>query len=264
MHLLRLFTATAAALCLSSACIPADLFDPPPAPPSPPPDVNLPGDRIKTNFGNLIIHPINHATLALGWSSKTIYVDPVGDAARFAGLPAANVILVTDVHADHLSAETLTALAIPNHTLIIAPQAVYDALPPALQAVTRVLANDATTNVEDLIIEARPMYNTTPERVNFHTKGRGNGYLLTTGDRRVYIAGDTEDIPEMRALRGIDVAFLPMNLPYTMTVQQAADAVREFKPTIVYPYHFRDSDLAEFSRWVGTDAGVEVRLREWY
>ena len=108
------------------------------------------------------------------------------------------------------------------------------------------------------------MYNITPDRLERHVKGRGNGYLLTLGDKRLYIAGDTEDTPEMRALSNIDVAFVPMNLPFTMSVEQAADAVRTFKPRIVYPYHHRGSDVNEFARLVGTDVGVEVRLRTWY
>jgi len=108
------------------------------------------------------------------------------------------------------------------------------------------------------------MYNLTEERLRFHDKGRGNGYLVTFGGTRVYISGDTEDIPEMRSLEDIDVAFVCFNLPYTMTEDQAASAVLEFAPTVVYPYHYRGSDVAEFARLVGADSGIEVRLREWY
>ena len=251
-----------AAALLLSACTSAPVTPEPSPEPSIPEDVNLTGDRVTTSKGNLILHPINHATLALGWSSKTIYVDPVGPLERYAGLPDASAILVTDIHADHLSADTLGAL-LREGTVLIVPQAVKDQLPAALQARAQVLANGQTTQVEDLGVEALPMYNLTPGR-DFHAKGRGNGYVLSAGGRRVYIAGDTEDTTEMRALTGIDVAFVPMNLPYTMTVQQAADAVRAFKPGVVYPYHYRGSDVAEFSRLVGTDVGVEVRLREWY
>jgi L-ascorbate metabolism protein UlaG (beta-lactamase superfamily) len=111
-------------------------------------------------------------------------------------------------------------------------------------------------------IEAVPMYNLTAARLRFHNKGRGNGYVMTFGGKRVYVSGDTEDIPEMRALKNIDAAFVCMNLPYTMTPEQAADAVREFKPKVVYPYHYRGSDTAQFKKLVG-DAS-EVRLRDWY
>jgi L-ascorbate metabolism protein UlaG (beta-lactamase superfamily) len=230
-------------------------------PPIPEPTIS--GDPIPTSRGDLIVHPINHATFVMQWAGKMIYVDPVGGAARFEGLPPPDLILVTDIHGDHMNADTLTAI-VQAETVIIAPQAVRDALPAALHGATQVLANGGTQSLADIAVEAIPMYNLTPERLQYHAKGRGNGYVLTLGGKRVYIAGDTEDIPEMRQLRDIDVAFVPMNLPFTMTVQQAADAVREFKPKIVYPYHSRGSDLDEFTRLVGTDVGVEVRVRQWY
>ena len=113
-------------------------------------------------------------------------------------------------------------------------------------------------------IEAIAAYNLAAERQRYHPKGRGNGYVLTLGDKRVYVSGDTEDVPEMRALKDIDVAFLCMNLPFTMTVEQAAGAVRAFRPKVVYPYHCRGSDLEKFRQLVGTEPGVEVRLRDWY
>ena len=230
---------------------------------NPPPAQAIPGDAIATSQGNLIVHPINHATFVMHWGGKMLYVDPVGGAASFEGLPRPIVIFITDIHGDHLNVDTLKAVVQPD-TVIVAPQAVRDMLPAELQAQTQVLANGATTTVEGIGVEAIPMYNLTADRLQYHTKGRGNGYVLTMGGKRIYIAGDTEDIPEMRQLRDIDVAFIPMNLPFTMTVAQAADAVREFKPKIVYPYHFRGSDMDEFTRLVGTDAGVEVRVRSWY
>ncbi len=230
---------------------------------TPPPEPAMSGDTFPTSRGDLIVHPVNHATFLMNWAGKTIYVDPVGGTAPFQGLPAPDVILVTDIHGDHLNADTLTAIVRPE-TVIVAPQAVRDTLPEALHGATRVLANGGTLNVADISIEAIPMYNLTAERLQYHPKGRGNGYVVTFGDKRVYIAGDTEDIPEMRALRDIDIAFVPMNLPFTMTVEQAADAVREFRPKVVYPYHSRGSDVNEFTRLVGTDVGVEVRVGDWY
>jgi L-ascorbate metabolism protein UlaG (beta-lactamase superfamily) len=137
-------------------------------------------------------------------------------------------------------------------------------LPESLRAKTTVLANGETKSVKGVSIEAVPMYNTTPERLQYHTKGRGNGYVVTLGGKRVYISGDTEDIPEMRALKNIDVAFVCFNLPYTMTEEQAASAVRDFAPKIVYPYHYRGSDIAKFKKLVGNDAGIEVREGSWY
>jgi L-ascorbate metabolism protein UlaG (beta-lactamase superfamily) len=224
---------------------------------------SLTGDRVATKDGDLVIHPINHATLALGWKKLTIYVDPVGGAKRFAELPKPDLILLTDIHGDHLNAETLKAVA-TDKTHLVAPAAVSEQLPADLRSHTVVLANGETKSLLGLTIEAVPMYNTTPERAKYHTKGRGNGYVLTFADKRVYLSGDTEDIPEMRALKNIDVAFVCMNLPYTMTPEQAASAVREFRPKFVYPYHSRGSDVENFKKLVSDDVGVEVRLRDWY
>jgi len=224
---------------------------------------SLTGDHVATKDGDIVIHPINHSTLALGWKNLTIYVDPVGGAKRFADLPRPDLILLTDIHGDHLNADTLKAVA-GEKTALVAPAAVAEQLPADLRQRTTVLSNGETKSLLGITIEAVPMYNTTPDRAKYHAKGRGNGYVLTLGDKRVYLSGDTEDIPEMRALNNIDIAFLCMNLPYTMTVEQAASAVREFRPKIVYPYHCRGSDLEKFKQLVGDEVGVEVRLRDWY
>ena len=154
-------------------------------------------------------------------------------------------------------------------TTIVAPAAVADELPQVDRSRVEVLGNGQALDWEGITIEAVPMYNLTADRLQFHPKGRGNGYLLTLGGKRVYISGDTEDIPEMRQLENIDAAFVCMNLPYTMDVEAAADAVLEFKPKIVYPYHYRGkggmSDLKQFSSIVGAgDGDIEVRLLKWY
>jgi L-ascorbate metabolism protein UlaG (beta-lactamase superfamily) len=224
---------------------------------------SLSGDKITTQDGDLIIHPINHATFLMAWNAKTIYVDPVGGGKRFEGLPRPDLILVTDIHGDHMSAETLSSVA-SEKTVIVAPSAVVATLPEKLRQQTTVLANGESKSILDIKIEGVPMYNLTEDRLKFHSKGRGNGYVVTLGGQRVYISGDTEDIPEMRSLKNIDVAFICMNLPYTMTVEQAAGAVREFKPKVVYPYHYRGSDLEKFKKLVGEEPGIEVRLRDWY
>jgi len=221
------------------------------------------GDHIATDNGDLIIQPQNHATFAMSWDGKTIYVDPVGGAERFEGLPSPDLILVTDVHGDHLNAETLVAV-IGEETVVIAPSAVAEELPDSLREQTNTLANGEETTVLGISIEGVPMYNLTAERLRYHDKGRGNGYVATFGGRRVYISGDTEDIPEMRSLDDIDVAFVCFNLPYTMTEDQAASAVRDFAPDVVYPYHFGESDVEKFSMLVGEGNGIEVRLRDWY
>ncbi len=221
------------------------------------------GDKIPGTDGDIIVRPINHATLALGWKELAIYVDPVGGAGRFEGLPKPRLILITDIHGDHLNADTLRAVA-GETTRLVAPPAVAQQLPEPLRARTTILGIGEKTNLLGVGIEAIAAYNLAPERAKFHAKGRGVGYVLTLGGKRVYLSGDTEDIPEMRALKNIDVAFVCMNLPYTMTPEQAADAVRAFRPKIVYPYHCRGSDLAKFKKLVGEDAGVEVRIRDWY
>ena len=221
----------------------------------------LTGDRVATEQGDLIVHPINHATFVLGWNGKTIYVDPVGGADRFEGLPRPDLLLITDIHHDHLDVGTLQAIA-GDTTEIVAPDTVANELPESLKHKLSVLANGETITLAGVSVEAVPMYNLTEDRLNYHVKGRGNGYLLTLGGKRVYISGDTEDIREMRSLKNIDVAFVCFNLPYTMTEAQAASAVREFRPRIVYPYHFRESDIKEFTRLVGNAS--EVRVLQWY
>ncbi len=223
----------------------------------------LTGDKLGGSEGEVILHPVNHATFVLGWKQLTVYVDPVGGAKRFEGLPKPDIILVTDIHGDHMNAETLTAV-MGEKTALVVPSAVAQLLPEGLRSRATVLANGESKTIQAAKIEAVPMYNLTPDRLKYHSKGRGNGYVITLSGKRIYLSGDTEDIPEMRALKNIDVAFVCMNLPYTMTVEQAASAVREFKPKVVYPYHYRGSDTEKFKTLVGTDVGVEVRLHDWY
>ena len=199
----------------------------------------LSGDRIATDNGVLVIHPIHHATFLMQWNGKTVYVDPVGGVKPFADLPKPDVVLVTHVHFDHFDPVTLAAIMpAGGQPVIIAAPTVAEKIPEMLRGRTtvKVLANGEKTEAAGIAIEAVPAYNTTPGKEKFHPKGRDNGYVLTLGGKRVYIAGDTEDTAEMRALKGIDIAFLPMNLPYTMSVEKAAEAIRQFKPKVVYPY----------------------------
>ena len=222
------------------------------------------GDVVATSRGDLVIHPIDHATFVMGWNGKAIYIDPVGGADRFAGLPAPDLILVTDIHGDHMNAETLSAIVTPQ-TRIVAPAAVAEQLPASLMGQTTALANGEMRMFDDIGVEGVPMYNLTEDRLRFHDKGRGNGYVIIVGGTRVYIAGDTEDVPEMRALQNIAVAFIPMNLPYTMTEEQAASGVNAFSPEVVYPYHYQGSDVEKFKALVEAGGGdTEVRLRDWY
>lgn len=225
----------------------------------------LTGDHLATESGDAVLHPVNHASVVVGWNGRVVYVDPVGGAAAFAGLPKPDLMLVTHQHGDHFNAATLEAVR-QTTTLLVAPAAVYAMLSTALKNITVPLANGESTNwtsLGGLGVAAVPAYNAN------HPKGAGNGYVLTLGGRRVYFSGDTEDVAEMRALPGIDAAFLCMNVPFTMTVDKAASAVRDFRPRWVYPYHYRNQDgtfanLERFRQLVGSDSGVEVRLRKWY
>ncbi len=221
-------------------------------------------DKIKTKNGTVTVHPIHHATLALTYNGKTIYVDPTGGAEAFAGLNKPDLILITDIHGDHFSPETLKALHTENATFIV-PKAVAERMPEMFADQSVILNNGEETAKMGISIKAIPMYNLPRSPDAYHVKGRGNGYVLTIDGKRIYIAGDTEDIPEMRSLENIDVAFIPMNLPYTMPVEQAVDAVLDFEPAIVYPYHYGDSDIQKFKHLVNeVNPEIEVRLRDWY
>jgi L-ascorbate metabolism protein UlaG (beta-lactamase superfamily) len=223
-----------------------------------------PGDSYPTTAGDIVIYPVEHASLVMTTPGFAIYVDPVGGADLYAGLPPAGLILVTHEHSDHFDVPTLTALAGGNARLLTNP-AVHGMLPAELQGRATAIANGESTTANDVAIDAIPAYNTTSDRLQYHPQGRDNGYVLTIGESRIYIAGDTEDIPEMRALEGINIALQPMNLPYTMSVEQAADAVAAFVPARVYPYHFRGSDIDAFARVVGeSGAATEVLRRDWY
>jgi L-ascorbate metabolism protein UlaG (beta-lactamase superfamily) len=215
--------------------------------------------------GDIVVHPVNHASLVMSWSNRVFYVDPVGGARRYADLPDPDLILITDVHGDHLDIETLQAI-VTEDTLLIAPEAVADMLPSELRDRTKVLRSEGQAYaLLGVGVKTVPMYNTTEDRKQYHPKGRGNGYIMTFGPARVYIAGDTECTPEMRSLSDIDAAFVPMNLPYTMSPEEAAACVLEFHPGIVYPYHYRGSDVEEFRSAVESKSDdIDVRLLEWY
>lgn len=220
----------------------------------------LDGDTLTTSDGDVTIHPVSHASLLLGFKDQVIYVDPVGGAAPYESLPKPTAILITHGHGDHFDVPTLQAIA--GSAPIITTKEVFDKLPETLKANAKALANGDKGTLVDIPVEAIPAQNTTADRMQYHPPGVGNGYLLTFGDKIVYVAGDTEPTPEMLALKNIAVAFLPMNLPYTMTPEQAVEAVNAFKPAVVYPYHYKGSDPEVFKAAVGAD--TEVRLREWY
>ncbi|AXY75515.1 MBL fold metallo-hydrolase [Paraflavitalea soli] len=224
-------------------------------------------DTEKTKTGPLVIQPVKHASLLLTTKGTTIYVDPSG-ADNFKGMAEPGIILITDIHGDHFDPKTIAAIR-TAHTLIIAPQVVADKLTDIDKDHLVVLKNGDKTTQAGITIEAIPMYNLPESDKAMHTKGRGNGYVLNIGGKRIYISGDTQGIPEMRSLKDIDIAFVCMNLPYTMDVKEAADAVLAFQPKIVYPYHYRGqgglSDVKGFESLVnGGNKKIEVRLRNWY
>jgi L-ascorbate metabolism protein UlaG (beta-lactamase superfamily) len=224
-------------------------------------------DRFKTTKGDLLITPIQNATLVIQWNNNTIYVDPVWEKEFFNSSSSPDVILVTHSHHDHLNIDTINAVK-TEKTKFVVSTSVAKGLSEIDQISKTVLKNGDKFELLGITIEAIPMYNLTEGRKWRHQKGDGNGYVLTLGGTRVYISGDTEDITEMRQLKDIDIAFVCMNLPYTMTVEQAVSAVLDFKPKIIYPYHYRGyegmSDLELFKKLVSKDKNIEVRLCDWY
>ena len=225
-------------------------------------------DIYPTKKGDLTVQPLLHGTLALEWNNQTIYVDPYDSAEVFKGLGPASLILITDIHGDHLNQKTLDALETKNSKFIV-PQAVADKISESYRDQLIILNNGEHTNQFGIKITAIAMYNLPEEEGSKHTKGRGNGYILDFAGTKTYISGDTEDIQEMRDLRKVDIAFVCMNLPYTMDIHQAADAVLEFKPKVIYPYHYRGnpdfSDIKAFKDLVNKgDSTINVKLRNWY
>lgn len=215
-------------------------------------------DVLPTAGGDLKITFIGHASLMFEFDGKVIYNDPVGQYGDFSGLPKADVILAAHEHGDHFDLETIQKIS-KNGTKVVMTPLCEAKLPGGI-----VLKNGESTTVEGIRIEAVPAYNLVHMRspgAPYHPKGVGNGYVVTFGDKRVYVAGDTENIPEMRALGRIDVAFLPMNLPYTMTPEMTADAARMVKPKILYPYHTTDTDTSKLQPLLKDEKGIEVRIR---
>lgn len=207
------------------------------------------------------IRPLYHATFTLQFGDQVIIVDPVANA-DYSEVPEATVILITDIHPDHWDMETV-ALLMQASTSVVAPDAVAD----RWGGIDTVLENGEVISVDDISIEAVPMYNIERgprEGEVYHPLGRGNGYVVNFGFKRIYISGDTECTPEVQALRDIDIAFLAMNLPYTMPPAEAAECARTFRPKVVIPYHYRGSDLDVFTYHLRDDPEIEVRLLDWY
>jgi len=214
-------------------------------------------DTFKTSKGDLEIYFIGHASLIFTYGGKTIHIDPTNMVGDYSKLPKADLVFITHEHFDHFDPKALEQISTDKTTIVSTPTV-------AKQCKNCIVMQNGDINtIEGLPVEAVPAYNIIHERskgMPFHPKGTGNGYVITFGDLRVYIAGDTENIPEMKALKNIDIAFLPMNLPYTMTPEMVADATKAFNPNILYPYHFSETDTSRIADLLKNEK-VEVRIR---
>jgi L-ascorbate metabolism protein UlaG (beta-lactamase superfamily) len=216
-------------------------------------------EEFPTSAGTVKITPIRHASMMIEGGGRVIHVDPTSQGS-YEGLPPADLILITDIHGDHMDPKMIARLK-KEGTRVFGPEAVARSVAGA-----EIIRNGHSKAFDAWRIEAIPAYNLQrgpePGKV-FHEKGRGNGYVLTYGRKRFYISGDTEATPEMKALKNIDVAFVAMNLPYTMPPEEAAAGVRAFRPKVVYPYHYRGSDLSQLRKAL-EKTDIDVRIREWY
>ena len=216
-------------------------------------------DKIKTSGGDLIITFIGHGTLMMSWGGKIIHVDPVLGEADYSKLPKADLIIITHEHSDHFDLRAIDLVKMAK-TKIVANENVAKQLSKIIM-----MKNGDIQILEGFRIEAVPAYNIEHMRtpgVPFHPKGAGNGYIVTFGDKRVYIAGDTENTPEMKKLTGIDIAFLPMNLPDTRAPEMVADAAKSFRPKILYPYHYGNTNIPTFLDLLKGETAIEVRIRK--
>jgi L-ascorbate metabolism protein UlaG (beta-lactamase superfamily) len=216
-------------------------------------------DLMKTSAGDLKITFIGHGSLMFTFGGKIIHVDPYSGVADYTQLPKADVVLITHEHGDHLDVKALNAVRTPK-TIVVLTQICAKDVEGGI-----ILANGDTTILGAVRVDAVPAYNIVQKRDNglpYHPKGDGNGYIITFGDKRVYVAGDTENIPEMKGFKNIDVAFLPMNMPNTMTPEGLADAAKAFKPKIVYPYHYRKTDTSKVVDLLKDSKEIEVRIRK--
>jgi len=220
---------------------------------------DLEEDTFKTSKGNLKITFIGHGTLMFTFGDKVIHVDPVSREADYTGFPKADLILVTHEHGDHLDPGAIKILKTEKTDIILTKECAEKV------EGGHIMKNGDVETIQGLKIEAVPAYNIVHmrgENMPYHPKGVGNGYIITFGDKRVYVAGDTENTPEMKALKDIDIAFLPMNLPYTMSPEMVADAAKTFRPKVLYPYHFGRTDTSKIVELLKNEKGIEVRIRK--
>lgn len=210
-------------------------------------------DKFTTDKGELEITFIGHGTLMMNFNNKVIYFDPVSMVADFSKMPKADLILITHEHSDHLDSKSIDQLTKSNTTIILT------AACAKVLGKGDVMANGETKDVSGISIAAVPAYNIDKA---FHPKGNGNGYVIGFGNKKVYVAGDTDNVPEMAQLKNIDIAFLPMNMPYTMTPAMVAEAAREISPKVLYPYHFGETKTDELLTLLKNDKNIEVRIKK--
>ncbi|MEN8222798.1 MAG: MBL fold metallo-hydrolase [Acidobacteriota bacterium] len=221
----------------------------------------LESDTYKTDKGDLKITFIGHASLLLEFDGKIIHIDPFSRVWNYDLLPKADMIIITHHHGDHLDPELIKKLRKPGAPVILPELCSKEVVDFTL------MKNGDKKDVIGINIEAVPAYNIKHKRESgtpYHKKGEGNGYILTLGNKRVYIAGDTENTPEMKKLKDIDIAFLPMNLPYTMTEEMVADAAKSFSPGVLYPYHSKGSDTDKLKKLMENEKGIKVIIKDWY
>ena len=216
-------------------------------------------DVIPTSAGDLAITFLGHGSLLLAFNGNTIYVDPFSGVADYSGLPKADLVLITHEHRDHLDLQALAGVRTAETEIALAE------ICAGQVSGGIVLRNGDTRTVRGIAIEAVPAYNIVHKRGDgqpFHPQGVGNGYVMMFGDKRVYVAGDTENIPEMGKLQNIDYAFLPMNVPYTMTPEMVAEAAKVFRPKVLYPYHYGETDTSKLVDLLKGEGGIQVRIRK--
>jgi L-ascorbate metabolism protein UlaG (beta-lactamase superfamily) len=213
-------------------------------------------DTIQTDDGDITITFVGHASLIIEHKGLVIHIDPWGEQADYSTLPKADLLLITHTHFDHMDKAAIATLSKDSTDLVVNPEG-YNKLRYGI-----LIRNGMTKVFKGISVEAVPAYNTTTDHEKYHPKGRGNGYILTIGGKRIYIAGDTEDIPEMAELKNIDYAFLPMNQPYTMTPEQVVSAAKMFKPKVLYPYHTGDTDVSLLEKLMAGEKDIELRIRK--
>lgn len=215
-------------------------------------------DTVNTGEGELVITFVGHGTLMFSYGGMVIHVDPVGREADYSAMPGADLVLITHSHGDHLDPDAVAQIRGEDTEIIVNPASAEE-----IEG-ARVMSNGQSTEARGLHIEAVPAYNLVHKRDSgqpFHPKGEGNGYVIDFGGTRVYVAGDTENIPEMSELEGIDIAFLPVNLPYTMDADMAAEAARRISPAVLYPYHYSKSEVDALVKKLAADSAIEIRVR---